>query len=108
MGFELIYNSVKTEVKTAPVPVRVGVGDRRDVARKATSGRRGHWGPDELGSREDADRCCKESHHPAEWAAGPPVEHLENDKDTTLTAIRVRVKILQFLFSLQLPLTCKP
>ena len=40
-------------------------------------------------------RCSKESHHPAEWASGPPVEHQENEKDTTLTAIRVGVKILQ-------------
>ena len=36
---ELLYNSVKTEVKT--VPVRVGVGGRRDVVGKATPGRRG-------------------------------------------------------------------
>ena len=40
-------------------------------------------------------RCSKESHHSAEsWAAGPPVEHQEN-KNTTLTAIRVGVKMLQ-------------
>ena len=38
---------------------------------------------------------------------GAPVEHQENEKDTTLTAIRVKVKILQFLFGLQLPLTVK-
>ena len=83
MGVELLYNSVKTEVKTVAVPVRVGDGDRRgvvatpgrrglgapdeflleigrsyrrDVVRKVTSGRRGHWGPDEFGSGEDADR----------------------------------------------------
>ncbi len=76
---------------------------------KATSGRRG---PDELRSQEDAEkiliRCSKESHHPAEWVPGPPVEHQENEKDTTLTAIRVGVKILQFMFGLQLPLTRKP
>ena len=53
-------------------------------------------------------RCSKESHHPAEWAPGPPVEHQENNKDTTLTAIRVGVKILKFLFGLQLPLMRKP
>ena len=52
-------------------------------------------------------RCSKESQHPAEWTPGPPVEHQENEKDTTLTAIRVGVKILQFLFGLQLPLTRK-
>ena len=32
-------------------------------------------------------RCSKESYHPAEWASGTPVEHQENEKDTTLTAI---------------------
>ena len=37
----------------------------------------------------------------------PPVEHQENEKDTTLTAIRVGVRILQFLIGLQLPLTRK-
>ncbi len=39
MDVELLYNSVKTEVKT--VPVRVRDGGRRDVVDKATSGRRG-------------------------------------------------------------------
>ena len=53
-------------------------------------------------------RCRKESHYSAEWASGPPVEHLKNEKDTTLTAIRVKVKIWKFLFGLQLPLTHKP
>ena len=53
-------------------------------------------------------RCSKESQHPAEWPPGPPVEHQENEKDTTLTAIRVGVKILQFMSGLQLPLTRKP
>ena len=60
------------------------------------------WGPEKL-----LKRCSKESHRPAEWASGPPVEPLENEKDTKLTAIRVGVKILQFLFVLQLPLTRK-
>ena len=60
------------------------------------------WGPEKM-----LIRCSKESHHPAEWVSGPPVEHLENEKDTTLTAIRVGVKIFQLLFGLQLPLTRK-
>ena len=54
-------------------------------------------------------RCGRESQHSAEsWAPEPPVEHQENEKDTTLMAIRVGVNILQSLFSLQLPLTRKP
>ena len=61
------------------------------------------WGPEKM-----LIRRSKESHHPAEWASGPPVEHQENEKDTTLPAIRVKVKILTFLFGLQLPLTRKP
>ena len=60
------------------------------VVGKATPGRGalgnpdGVWGPEKL-----VIRCSKESLHPAEWTPGPPVEHLENKKDTTLTAIRV-------------------
>ena len=53
---------------------------------KEPSGPPMSWGPEKL-----PIRCSKESHHPAEsWAPGPPVEHQENEKDTTLTAIRVR------------------
>ena len=55
VGVELLYNAVKAEFK--PVELQtVGDGDRRNVVGKATSGRRGHLGPDELGSREDADK----------------------------------------------------
>ena len=36
--------------------LEIGRSYRRDVVRKATSGRRGHLGSDELGSREDADK----------------------------------------------------
>ena len=57
-----------------------------------------NWGPEKM-----LIRCSKESHLPAEWASRPPVEHLENEKNPTLTAIRVGVKILLFLFGLQLP-----
>ena len=79
---------------------------RRDMVRKATPGRRGpreasmSWGPEKI-----LIRCSKGSHHPAEWASGPPVEHQENKKDTTIS---LRVKILQFLFGLLPPLTRKP
>ena len=51
----------------------------------------GFWGPEKL-----LIRCSKESQHPAEMTPGPPVEHQENEKDTTLTAIRVGVKINSF------------
>ena len=62
----------------------------RDVLGKATPGWRGlvplmNWGPEKM-----LIRCSKESQHPAEWTPGPPVEHQENEKDTTLMAIRVR------------------
>ena len=88
--------------------VRVPVGVRRDVIGKVISDRRGllalmNWGPEKM-----LIRCSKESQHPAEWTPRPPVEHLENEKDTALTAIRVVFKIFQFLFGLQLPLTRKP
>ena len=55
---------------------------RRD--RKSAS-----WRSDELETR-----CGRESPHPAEWASGQAA--LENEKDTTLMAIRVGVNILQF------------
>ena len=55
VGVELLYNSVKTEVKT--VRVRVGDGDRRDVVEKATPGRRVPREPRwSLGTREVADK----------------------------------------------------
>ena len=44
-------------------------------------------------------RCSKESHHPAEWVSGPPVEHQENKKDTTLMAIRVGSKYCSYVQS---------
>ena len=103
---ELLYNSVKTEVKTAELEIEQSY--RREVVRKATSGQKGlgalmSWGPGKL-----LIRCSKESYHPAEWASKPPVEHLENEKDTTLTAIRVGGQDIAVLFGLQLPLTHKP
>ena len=72
-------------------------GYRRGVVRKATPGRRGPQEPRwSLGPEKLLIRCSKESQHPAKWTPGPPVEHQENEKDTTLTAIRVGVKIFQF------------
>ena len=52
MGDELLYNSIKTEVRQ----LEIGRSYRRDVVRKATPGRRGSEPPTELGSREDADK----------------------------------------------------
>ena len=69
---------------------------KRDVVGKATSGRRGLEALMSCDPEKMLIRCSKESHHPAEWTPGPLVEHQENEKDTTLTAIRVGVKIFQF------------
>ena len=42
-------------------------------------------------------RCSTESRQPAEnWASGPLVEHQENEKDTTLTAISLGSKCYSF------------
>ena len=49
--------------------LEIGQSYRRDVVGKATSGGQISWGPGKL-----LIRCSKESHHPAEWASGPPVE----------------------------------
>ena len=48
------------------------------------------WGPEKI-----LIRCSKESQHPAEWTPRPPVEHQKNEKDTTLMAMKVGVKISQ-------------
>ena len=59
VGFELLNNSVKTEVKTVavPVPKRVGDGDGQDLVGKAPFGRRGPRDPRwNLGTREVADK----------------------------------------------------
>ena len=89
-----IYSSVKTEVRQ--FQLEIGRSYRRDVVGKSTPGLEGsgprlNWSPEKM-----LIRCSKESHHPAEWASGPPVEHQENKKDTTLTAIRVGSKYCSF------------
>ena len=118
VGVELLYNSVKTEVRQLELQMEC---KRRDVV--ATPGRRGprgprlSWGPEKLQIRCGREshsrpkgpsepltvfgdslvtRCGRESPHPAEWASGPPVEHQKNEKDTTLMAIRVESKYCSF------------
>ena len=103
---ELLYNSVKTKVKTVRVPASWRRSYRRGVVGKATSGRRGLENPDGVWGPEKLLIRCSRS--PSRVGPGPPVEHQENEKDTTLMAIRVGVKILQFMFDLQLPLIRKP
>ncbi len=100
MGDELLYSSVKTVEFEFQLESRCG---RERHARPKGLGALMNWGPEKM-----LIRCSKESQHPAEWTPGPPVEHQENEKDTMLPAMRVEVKILQFLFGLQLPLTVKP
>ena len=100
MGVELLYSSVKTVEFELQLEAS---GGRESHTRPKGLGALMNWGPEKM-----LIRCSKESQHPAEWTPGPPVEHQENDKDTTLTAIRVGVKILEFLFGLQLPLKRKP
>ena len=80
----------RQEVRRLELETRCG---RESHARpKGALGSPMSWGPEKL-----LIRFSKESHHPVEsWAARPPVEHQENEKDTTLTAMRVGVNILQF------------
>ena len=52
MGVELLYNSVKT----VAVAVRAGVRDIDEISLGKPHPAEGAWGPDELGSREDADK----------------------------------------------------
>ena len=65
-AIELLYNSVKT-------------------------GSQWVWRLDPL-----VTRCGRGSLHPVERVPSPPVEHQENEKDTTLMAIRAEVNMLQF------------
>ena len=91
VGVELLYNSVKTEVRQLEIRQVRRQAVVEKARRRGPLGAQKSWGPEKL-----LIRCSKKSHHPAEsWAAGPLVEHLENEKDATLTAIRVGVNILQ-------------
>ena len=98
VGVELLYNAVKTEVGQLAVAEAVGRDEPVELASgsswvrvpvETSCGRESHtrpkgpgslmsWGPEKM-----LIRCNKESHHPAEWASRPPVEHQENKKDTT-------------------------
>ena len=108
---ELLYNAVKTKVRwQLEFDGKWQLSwrrSRRDVVGKTTSGGRGLWALMNWGPEKMLIRCSKESQHPAEWTPRPPVEHQEK-RTTTLTAMSVEVKILKFLFGLQLPLTRKP
>ena len=59
------------------VPVEERCG-RKSHTRQKGPGALMSWGPEKM-----LVRCNKESHHTAEWAPRPPVEHQENKKDTT-------------------------
>ena len=105
----LNYYIAQSRRKSSASCSGVGDGGRREVVGKATPGRRGprepwlNWGPEKM-----LIRCSKGSHHPAEWAQGLWLSSPGERERHNVTAIRVRVKILQFLFDLQLPLTRKP
>ena len=73
-----------------------GVADswRRDVVRKATSGRRGlealmSWGPEKM-----LIRCNKESQHPAEWTPGLRLS-IRRTRKTQRDGHKFGVKIFQ-------------
>ena len=98
MGVELLYSSVKTEVKTFGVRVPVGERSGREShTRPKGLGALMSWGPEKM-----LIRCSKESQHPAEWTPASGEERYNVDGHNN------GVKILQFLFGLQLPLTRKP
>ena len=54
MGVELLYNSVKTEVKTVALELETELLTR--CGKESHTRPKGPWGPDELGSREIADK----------------------------------------------------
>ena len=102
MGVERLYNSVEFD-EAVPVEFKIGRSYRGDVVGKATSGRRGLWALMSWGPEKMLIRSSKESLHPAEWtpASGEQERHNVDGNNNG-------VRILQFLFGLQLPLTRKP
>ena len=93
---------------TSDGQLEIGRSYRRDVVGKATSGWRGIWALMSWGLEKMLIRCRKESHHPAEWPLDLRFSSPGKQERHNVTAISLRVKILQFLFGLQLPLTVKP
>ena len=61
------------------------------------------WGPEKM-----LIRCNKESHHSAEWVLGLRLSSPGEQERHNTDGHNFGVKILQFLFGLQLPLTVKP
>ena len=61
-----------------------------------------NWGPEKM-----LIRCSKESQHPAEWTPGLRLSTRRTRK-TQRDGHNSWVKILQFMYGLQLPLTVKP
>ena len=123
MVVELLYNSVKTEVKSVefesqwqlqPVELSFGQLSRRPVELQAVEletrcGRESHTRPKRLGAQMSWGpekmliRCSKESQHPAEWSPAPGEQEIPN-----VDGHNNEVKILQLMFGFQLPLTVKP
>ena len=89
-AIELLYNSVtgsQTSWRSDELETR--------CSRESHTRLKGPQGPRwSLGTRPVGDKMQKRK--TAEWAPGTPVEYQENEKDTTLMAIRVGVNILQF------------
>ena len=56
VSVELLYNSVKTEVKASWSSSSVGDGEKTRCGRESHIRPKGPSGPNELGSREDADK----------------------------------------------------
>ena len=95
---ELLYNSVKTEEDSSGCSSSWSRSYRRDVVGKATSGRRGLGNPDGVWGPEKLLIRCSRS--PSRVGPGPPVEHQENEKDATLTAISLGSKYCSYVRSL--------
>ena len=103
-AIELLYNSVRQEVRRVEDQTSWRSGSRSTDESETRCGRESHhlaegalgtpdgvWGPDQF-----ERRCWNENMSQRGWVSRPPVKHQENEKDTTLMAIRVAVNILQF------------
>ena len=103
---ELASNDYITELSSTASWVGVPVGEtscgRESHTRPKGLGALMNWGPEKM-----LIRCSKESQHPAEWTPGLRLS-IRRTRKTQRDGHKFGVKILQFLFGLQLPLIVKP
>ena len=105
-AIELLYNSVGT----GSMWVGYQSGWRQDVVEKATTQQKRHSGPQFLWrSDELMTRCSRENSIQRSGPLGLQLRNPgERERHTAMSGGAEEVSMLQSLFGVQLPLTCKP